>query len=81
LMAALIEFPVLRVRDHLFPSRGRPLTVSAAQRDEENKNLRWRAAERDANTVEGAPAVQLKYVPATSPGNLDVSPRDTKSDG
>jgi len=27
-MSVLTEFPVLRIRDHLFPSRGRPLTVA-----------------------------------------------------
>ncbi len=79
-MAAVIEFPVLRVRDHLFPSRGRPLTASAAQPNQEDKNVPPSERVDEIITLAEPAAVQLNYVPATSPGSLDIVARDPKKD-
>ena len=80
LMAAVIEFPVLRVRDHLFPSRGRPLTVSAPESSPKGKNVPASESADEIITLAEPAAVQLNYVPATSPGSLDIVARDPKKD-
>jgi hypothetical protein len=81
LMAAVIEFPVLRVRDHLFPSRGRPLTTSGSKPNEEETNLASPPADGDTLTVNEPTAIGLNYVPTASPGGLDVGPGHPKSGG
>lgn len=80
LMAALVEFPVLRWRDHLFPSRGRPLTASGTKANEEETNLASPPADGDTLTVNEPTAIGLNYVPIASPGSLDIGPGDPNND-
>jgi hypothetical protein len=79
LMAALIEFPVLRVRDHLFPSRGRPLTVSTEASDPSGEDL----PPPLIGALEEPEAVQPESRSAMLPSGLTmrVAARDLGSDG
>jgi peptidoglycan/LPS O-acetylase OafA/YrhL len=83
LMAALIEFPMLRVRDHLFPSRGRPLTVSTMRPSLGGENLPSPPSGDDTITLEEPTAVRLESGSATLPNGLAlrVVARDPKRDG
>lgn len=67
LMATLIEFPVLRVRDHLFPSRGRPLTVSSPKPNEDEEIIPPAANREDTISLEEPTAVQLGCAAPTPP--------------
>jgi peptidoglycan/LPS O-acetylase OafA/YrhL len=83
LLAALVEFPVLRVRDHLFPSRGRPLTASGTKPNEEEKNLPSPPPDHDAVTLKEPQTIQLESDSATFPDGLAlrVAARDPESNG
>jgi peptidoglycan/LPS O-acetylase OafA/YrhL len=81
LMAMLIEFPVLGVRDHLFPSRGRPLTVTKPQ--EADKNLPPATNQDDTIPPEKPRAVELSCAAPAIPARviLRVAARDPESNG
>ena len=79
LMAILIEFPVLHLRDRLFPSRGRPLTVAGTGSAEGGKSLPLSPQGEDIITAEELSAIRLKYAPAVLPGSVEV--RRRKSEG
>jgi peptidoglycan/LPS O-acetylase OafA/YrhL len=82
LMAALIEFPVLRMRDHFFPSRGRPLTVSTV-RHPGGEELPSPPSDDERIAVETPTAVQLESGSAALPIALKLRAvaRDLESDG
>jgi len=80
LMAALVEFPVLHLRDRLFPSRGRPLTVSGVKPNEEDESLPSSPGDRDMHAPKEQGAIRLKYVAVALPARLDIGPGHTKSD-
>ena len=68
-MASLIEFPVLRLRDHLFPSRGRPLTVSLPKPLEQTASLSVGANEGDMISMEKPAAQPSCVIPGMPDGS------------
>ena len=69
-MAALIEFPVLRLRDRLFPSRGRPLTVSAKRSDPSCEDIPSQPVDDGITTLAKPAAVRSGNGSVTSPSGL-----------
>lgn len=66
-MATLIEFPVLRLRDYFFPSRGRPLTVSTITPGSASPQ------NGDAVTIEKPSSAPLQTGSATLPSDSPLS--------